>query len=336
MDQVLRLFDIEPNYDLNLMQSGQTIFDLTARALLGLEAVIEDAKPELVLVQGDTTTAFVGALAAFYSKTTIGHVEAGLRSRHKYEPFPEEMNRRLVTELADLHFAPTELARGNLLKEGVDAGRIHVTGNTGIDALFHVLDTDSAPSHSSLCRLRPNSPLVIVTTHRRENWGEPIERVCEAIYQLTQKIPDLDVIYSMHPNPLVRATAERILSGIPSIQLLDAVEYGAWVQILKRATVILTDSGGIQEEAPSLGKPVLVLRNVTERSEGIEVGSLKLVGTDVDRIVLETLKLLTDKSEYAKMAQARNPYGDGKAAGRIVRAIVNWFEPQKGRPHGQA
>ena len=328
MDQALALFGITPDYDLDLMQPGQTVFAVTSRVLLGLQPVLEQARPDLVLVQGDTTTVMAGALAAFYLKIPVGHVEAGLRSFDRFQPFPEEMNRKLATALADLHFAPTDLARRNLLAEGVPAGRIFVTGNTAVDALLHAAGLNPPPRAPQLDGLDPGRRLVVVTTHRRENWGEPIRQVCRAIRRLVERFDDVEVLYALHLNPVVQSAAREELRGAPRVQLLDAIDYGPWVQILKRAHLILTDSGGIQEEAPSLGKPVLVLRNVTERPEGLEAGTLKVVGTGTEAVFAEASRLLTDEAEYTRMAQAHNPYGDGQAAGRIVATIAAFFAGQ--------
>ncbi len=325
LDQVLTLFDIKPDYDLNIMRPEQTVFEVTQRALLGLKDVLIQVQPNLVLVQGDTTTVMAGALAAFYLKIPVGHVEAGLRSFDKYQPFPEEINRRITTVLTDLHFAPTELARRNLLAEGVAFEQIYVTGNTAVDALLHVAALNPPPLHPVLSELDSSRRLIVVTTHRRENWGEPIRHICRAIRQLVEMFDDIDCIYALHLNPVVQRAAREELNGVPRVRLVDAIDYGPWVQILKRATLILTDSGGIQEEAPSLGKPVLVLRNVTERPEGISAGTLKIVGTDTATIVDESRRLLTDPTEYARMSQAGNPYGDGHAAKRIVQAIGHCF-----------
>jgi UDP-N-acetylglucosamine 2-epimerase (non-hydrolysing) len=321
LDQVLSLFEIVPDYDLNLLRPGQSVFDITSRAIAGLEGVLRAAAPELVVVQGDTTTVMTGALAAFYLKIPVGHVEAGLRTFDKYQPFPEELNRRITSVIADLHFAPTERARNNLLAENIRADTVFVTGNTAIDALLHVASMAPAPAHPLLDQLDPTKRLLLVTTHRRENWGEPIRNVCRALRTLLASFADIEIVYALHMNPMVQTLARRELQGTDRIHLSDAIDYGPWVQFLKRATVILTDSGGIQEEAPSLRKPVLVLRNVTERPEGIDSGSLKLVGTDSAVIVSETARLLTDGAEYRRMTDSANPYGDGHASERIADII---------------
>ncbi len=269
LDQALDLFGISPDYDLDIMQHGQTVFDITSRSLLGLRDVLEQARPDLVLVQGDTTTVMAGALAAFYLKIPVGHVEAGLRSFDRHQPFPEEINRRLTSVLSDLHFAPTALARRNLLAEGVLDDHIWVTGNTAVDALLYVTALEPPATHHLLAALDPQKRLVLVTTHRRENWGEPLRSICRAVRQIMETHEDVEVIYALHLNPLVQTIAREELSGLPRLHLCNAVDYAPWVQMLKRAYLILTDSGGIQEEAPSLGKPVLVLRNATERPEGV-------------------------------------------------------------------
>lgn len=325
LDQVLSLFGIVPDYDLDLLRPGQSIFDITSRALSGLEHVIRKAAPELVLVQGDTTTVMIGALAAFYLGVPVGHVEAGLRTHDKHQPFPEEINRRMTSVIADIHFAPTAQARLNLLREDIPAEQVYVTGNTGVDALLSVADMPDVPPHPLFAELDPNKRLLVVTTHRRENWGEPIRNICRALRLLLTSFSDIEIVYSLHLNPIVRDAAHAELDGIDRVHLVNAIDYGPWVQFLKRATLILTDSGGIQEEAPSLKKPVLVLRSVTERPEGIDAGTLKVVGTNTERIVAEATRLLVDEREYRRMAEVVNPYGDGHAAERIVRAIGQHF-----------
>ncbi|MBI5877731.1 MAG: UDP-N-acetylglucosamine 2-epimerase (non-hydrolyzing) [Chloroflexi bacterium] len=324
LDQALNLFGIRPDYDLNIMQAGQTIFDITSRTLLGLRDVLDQARPDLVLVQGDTTTVMTGALAAFYMRIPVGHVEAGLRSFDKYQPFPEEINRRITSTLTDLHFAPTDLARRNLEAEGVTPERIWVTGNTAVDALLHVAALQPPATHPLLDALDPARRLILVTTHRRENWGEPLRGICRAVRQLIETYRDIEVIYALHLNPVVQNIARTELADVPRLHLCDAVDYAPWVQMLKRSYLILTDSGGIQEEAPSLGKPVLVLRNVTERPEGVHAGTLKIVGTDTETIVREASTLLIDADARARMTRIGNPYGDGHAAARIVAAIREW------------
>ncbi|MBW3625697.1 MAG: UDP-N-acetylglucosamine 2-epimerase (non-hydrolyzing) [Armatimonadetes bacterium] len=319
LDQILRIFDIRPDFDLNIMQPGQTLAGITTRALSGLDELLSEEKPDLVLVQGDTATVFAGALAAFYHKIAVGHVEAGLRTQNQYDPFPEEMMRRLTGQIADLHFAPTEQSRQNLLQNGVPDDRIDVTGNTVIDALLSVAAQlpDDAPSHGHR--------QILVTAHRRENWGEPLREVCLALRDLVERHPDIEVVYALHRNPVVRETATEVLGGLDRVRLIEPPDYQPFVGMMKRATLIITDSGGVQEEAPSLGKPVLVVRRTTERPEGVDAGTVKLVGTDRETIVREADRLLDDPAAYAEMAQARNPYGDGQAAPRIREAIFRRF-----------
>jgi UDP-N-acetylglucosamine 2-epimerase (non-hydrolysing) len=318
LDQILRIFDIRPDYDLDIMQPGQTLAGITTRALSGLDDLLEREKPDLALVQGDTTTVFAGALAAFYHKVAVGHVEAGLRTNDKYDPFPEEMMRRLTGVLADLHFAPTERSRENLLKSGVAEANVFVTGNTVIDALLSVAETipDDPPG---------DSREILVTAHRRENWGEPLREICLALRDLLEAHPDVTVTYAMHRNPVVRRTAQEILGGLDRARLIEPPDYQPFVGMMKRATLILTDSGGVQEEAPSLGKPVLVVRRTTERPEGVAAGTVKLVGTDRKAIFQEARRLLTDPAAYNAMAQSKNPYGDGRAAIRIREAIFQRY-----------
>lgn len=321
LDQVLDVFDIVPDHDLDVMREGQTLTDVTTRVLAGIESVLAAERPDIVLVQGDTTSAFVSALAAYYQRVAVGHVEAGLRTEDKYSPYPEEMNRRLVAVLADLHFPPTERARENLLREGVPAERIHVTGNTVIDALHLALVSRKPWSVPALERLHPDSRLLLVTAHRRESFGPGFKRICEALARIVDRNPEAEVIYPVHLNPNVRGPVMSILGNHSRIHLVEPLEYLPFVRLMERAHIILTDSGGIQEEAPGLGKPVLVLREKTERPEAIEAGTARLVGTDVDRIVGQTELLLREDDEYTRMAKAVNPFGDGKAAARIVSAV---------------
>lgn len=322
LDQVLEVFNITPDYDLNIMKQGQTLCDITSRALKGLEEVILKEKPNIVLVHGDTTTTFAGALAAFYTQTDIGHVEAGLRTWDKYSPYPEEMNRQMVGVLADMHFAPTENSKKSLLSEGKKPESIFVTGNTAIDALSTTVKDNY--SHEVFTWLG-NSKLILLTAHRRENLGEPMRNMFRAIKRIVQEFPDVKVVYPIHLNPLVREVADEILASNERIKLIEPLEVIDFHNFIAKSHIILTDSGGIQEEAPSLGKPVLVLRDTTERPEGIEAGTLKLVGTDEEIIYNETKKLLTNKNEYEKMSRASNPYGDGFASKRIVDAIINKY-----------
>lgn len=322
LDQVLRLFDIVPDHDLDIMQAGQTLFDITGRALAGLQAVLEAEKPDLVLVHGDTTTTFVAALAAYYLQIAVGHVEAGLRTGNRYSPFPEEMNRRLAGALAEWHFAPTGGARSNLLREGVDPERIFVTGNTVIDALLATVREEyrfNAPLLDSLDFQRHR--VLLVTTHRRENLGDPMRDIYLALRDVLDRYPDTRVIFPVHKNPAVRRVVEEVLGGSSRVHLLEPMDYEPFVNLMARCHLVLTDSGGMQEEAPSLGKPVLVLRNTTERPEAVEAGTVRLVGTDRAAVFEETSRLLADPAYYRSMAEAVNPYGDGRACGRIVQAV---------------
>ncbi len=320
MDQVLSVFGLEPDYDLDIMRPDQSPFEVTARVLARLRPVLERERPDWVVVQGDTTTAFASALTAFYLNLPVAHIEAGLRTYDKYQPFPEELNRHMISVLADLHFAPTERSAQNLLREGVPSGAIRVTGNTVIDALLAIADMP-APPMPSFVEEPGAGRLLLVTAHRRENWGEPMHRICIALRRLVERHPDIEVAFAVHPNPRVRSVVREVLGGVGRIHLLEPLDYVAFVHLMKRAYLILTDSGGIQEEAPSLGKPVLVLREVTERPEGVEAGVLKVVGTDVEAIVKEASLLLEDDAAYHAMAQRRNPYGDGRASERIVEAL---------------
>ncbi|MDR7416723.1 MAG: UDP-N-acetylglucosamine 2-epimerase (non-hydrolyzing) [Armatimonadota bacterium] len=319
LDQVLRLFHLTPDVDLNVMRPRQTLTEVTARTLEGLDACIRRVRPEMVLVQGDAAPSFCGALAAFYHRVPVAHVEAGLRTRNKYHPFPEEMYRRMAGVLADLHFAPTPIARQNLLREGVEAHRIHVTGNTVIDALRWITTRDPSPDPG--LPVRPDARMILVTAHRRENWGEPLRRICAAVRVLVERFEDVEVVFPVHRNPVVREVAFRELRDLARVHLLDPPDYGPFVALERRAYLILTDSGGVQEEAPTFGTPVLVLRETTERPEGIEAGVAKLVGTDPDRIVEEASRLLRDPEAHARMANATNPYGDGRAAVRIRQIL---------------
>lgn len=323
LDQVLDTFKITPDYDLNIMKQGQTLGDVTTRALNGLEEVIKGVKPDIVLVHGDTTTTFAGALAAFYNQVAIGHVEAGLRTNDKYSPFPEEMNRQMVDCMTDMYFAPTEISKENLLKENKDASKIYITGNTAIDAMSTTVDENY--HHSELEWIKDDERMILLTVHRRENLGEPMRHIFRAIRRIVDECPDVKVIYPIHMNPKVREVANEVFDGCDKVKLIEPLEVFDFHNFQNKSYIILTDSGGIQEEAPSLGKPVLVLRDTTERPEGIAAGTLKLVGTDEDVIYEETKKLLTDKNEYEKMSKASNPYGDGHASERIVDAIVEKF-----------
>ncbi len=323
LDQVLRIFDIEPDYDLNIFQSGQTLTQITCRALTGLEGVIEEFKPDLILVQGDTTTVFTGALAAFYHQVKIGHVEAGLRSGNLYSPYPEEANRKLTGVITDFHFAPTEISRDNLLKEGYDDCKIFITGNTSIDALKWVIDKDYKFDDKNLNNIDfENKKVVLLTAHRRENIGEPMENIFLAVKQATIENDDVEIIYPMHLNPKVREIARNVFEGMDNVHLIEPLDYLPFTNLMSKCYLVVTDSGGVQEEAPSLGKPVLVVRRETERPEGIEAGTAKLVGTDEETIYTELTILLNNNDEYKKMATAVNPYGDGNAAEYIRKAIL--------------
>lgn len=326
LDQVLDLFDIKPEYDLNIMKSGQDLSDITSRILLGLRSVLADFKPDMVLVHGDTTTTLATSLAAYYNRTPIGHVEAGLRTGNLYSPWPEEGNRKIAGVLATLHFAPTECAKGNLLSEGVSPESIHVTGNTVIDALLMVKQlVESRPDvraglESRFPMLSNGRRIVLVTGHRRESFGGGFERICHSLRQIALVHRDIDIVYPVHLNPNVQEPVKRLLSGIDNIHLIQPLDYLPFVYLMNRSYLILTDSGGIQEEAPSLGKPVLVMRETTERPEAVQAGTVKLVGTQVDTIVHHVEALLKGEG-YDAMAKAHNPYGDGLAASRIVRIL---------------
>ncbi len=326
LDQVLETFSIKPDYDLNIMQQGQTLGDITTRALNGLEKVIKEEKPDIVLVHGDTTTTFAGALAAFYNQVAIGHVEAGLRTNDKYSPYPEEMNRQMVDCMTDMYFAPTNLSKQNLLDENIDVNKIYVTGNTAIDAMSTTVDEDY--KHEVLDWVG-ESRMILLTAHRRENLGEPMRRIFKGIKRIVDETPDVKVVYPIHLNLKVREVANEVFGESDKVKLIEPLEVFDFHNFQNKSFIILTDSGGIQEEAPSLGKPVLVLRDTTERPEGIEAGTLKLVGTDEEVIYQETKKLLNDRAEYEKMSHASNPYGDGHASERIVNNIIEFFKEKK-------
>ncbi len=324
LDQVLETFDITPDHDLNIMKQGQTLADVTTRALNGLEGVIKEVNPDIVLVHGDTTTTFAGAVAALYNQVAVGHVEAGLRTYDKYSPFPEEMNRQMVGCIADMHFAPTNLSKQNLLNEGKKEEIIYVTGNTAIDAMATTVDENY--THPELDWIKDNEKLILLTAHRRENLGEPMKHIFTGIKKIVDEFEDVKVIYPIHLNPKVREVANEVFGNTDRVKLIEPLEVFDFHNFQNKSYIILTDSGGIQEEAPSLGKPVLVLRDTTERPEGIKAGTLKLVGTDSDVIYNETKKLLTDEKEYASMSKASNPYGDGTASKQIVDAIISKFK----------
>ena len=323
LDQVVEVFKIKPDYDLNIMKQGQTLSEITSRVLLGLEEVIKKEQPNIILVHGDTTTTFAGALAAFYNQVDIGHVEAGLRTWNKYSPFPEEMNRQMVDRMTDLYFAPTEVSKNNLLMENIDESKIYVTGNTAIDAMkTTVMDNYS---HEVLNWVG-NDRLILLTAHRRENLGEPMRHIFRAIKRIVLEYPNVKVVYPIHLNPKVREVANEVFDGIDRVKLIEPLEVIDFHNFQNKSYIILTDSGGIQEEAPSLGKPVLVLRDTTERPEGIQAGTLKLVGTDEETVYKETKKLLDNKKKKKKMSMASNPYGDGFASKYIVDVILEKYK----------
>ncbi|MDO8963524.1 MAG: UDP-N-acetylglucosamine 2-epimerase (non-hydrolyzing) [Coriobacteriia bacterium] len=323
LDRVLELFAIVPDFDLDVMVPKQTLSEVTARVIERMSPVVAQARPDVMLVQGDTTTTFASALAAFYQGVPVGHVEAGLRTGRLDQPFPEEANRRLTSVLTRWHFPPTELAKSRLLAEGVDPGHVHVTGNTVVDALLEAsampYDFPAGPLADALAS---GNRIVLLTAHRRENWGEPMRHICRAARRLVEAFDDVTVLFAVHRNPQVREVAEAELAGVPRVLLLDPVDYLPFVKVMQAATLILSDSGGIQEEAPSLAKPVLVLREVTERPEAMDAGMVRLVGTDEDRIVAEASRLLSDPAAYADMATRANPFGDGQAARRIADILA--------------
>lgn len=326
LDQVLRLFGISPQYDLNVMRPEQSLFEITERALAGLEKVIAGERPDLVLVHGDTTTTFVAALAAFYFQIPVGHVEAGLRTGNKYSPFPEEINRHLTAVLADLHFAPTATAKENLLKEGVPPEKIFVTGNTVIDALLSTVKQNYRFSHPRLGEIDyGRKKVLLVTTHRRENLGEPLRSVYRALKEIVLAYPEVEVVFPVHKNPAVCQVAKEELNGLPRVHLTEPLSYEPFVNLMQRSYIVLTDSGGLQEEAPALGKPVLVLRDTTERPEAVLAGTVRVIGTEKETVAGEIRRLLEDREHYRWMAEAVNPYGDGKASARICRAVLYRF-----------
>ncbi len=325
LDQALSLFNIKPDIDLNLMNPQQGLPELTGRVLESMSVTLSEVNPDIVLVQGDTTTVFASVLAAFYQKIPVAHIEAGLRSYNNYSPFPEEMNRRLTTAMTDIHFAPTLSAKKALLREGIAVDKIVVTGNTVVDALMHISQLPFTFNDALLGNLDfDKHRLVLVTSHRRESWGAELENICKAIKTLVEKHPDIIIVYPVHPNPIVKNTAKKILGGINRIYLVDPLDYITFVNLMKNCYMILTDSGGLQEEAPTLKKPLLLLRDVTERPEAFDAGLAKIVGTDQRKIILESDNLLNDTQLYQKMVNSRNPYGDGRAADRIVKALIRW------------
>ncbi|MFZ5641400.1 MAG: non-hydrolyzing UDP-N-acetylglucosamine 2-epimerase [Bacillota bacterium] len=327
LDQVLDLFRIVPDHDLNIMLPNQTLYDVTVRALTGLDEVMGRENPDIVLVHGDTTTTFVAGLAAFYRQVPVGHVEAGLRTANKYSPYPEEMNRKLTGAIADLHFAPTATSRANLLREGVPAENIFVTGNTVIDALIATVKEDYRFSDSKLAGIDyTNGRVLLVTTHRRENLGDPLRNVYLALAEIIRDYPDVEVVFPVHKNPKVRQVVTEVLGNVERVHLVDPLDYEPFINLMNKSHIILTDSGGLQEEAPSLGKPVLVLRDTTERPEAVEAGTVELVGTDRGKVLAACRRLLDDRVAYLRMANAVNPYGDGKASPRIVRGLLEYFK----------
>ncbi len=332
LDQVLNTFNIKPDYDLNIMSSGQTLEQITTRALNGLSEIIRKEKPEIVLVHGDTTTTFVASLASFYNQIKVGHVEAGLRTFNKYEPFPEEMNRKLTGVLTDLHFSPTPNAKKNLLNEGIDEKNIFITGNTVIDALQTTIKENYKFSVKKLNQIDFSKKIITMTAHRRENLGEPLKNICRAVFKIVEKYNDVEVVYAVHKNPVVRDTVYSILGNHSRIHLIEPLDMDDMHNFLNKSYLVLTDSGGLQEEVPSMGKPVLVLRNVTERPEGIEAGTLKLAGTNENNVVKLASELIESTEAYNDMAQKKNPFGDGQASERIVEAIKYWFDRRKDRP----
>lgn len=326
LDQVLDLFEIKADYDLNVMQDGQSLTEITTRVLTRLDEVLDAEQPDMILVHGDTTTTFAAALAAFYHQVAVGHVEAGLRTHQKYFPFPEELNRRLTGVLADLHFAPTAKARDNLLVEGVPPERIQITGNTAIDALFMTVRPNYKFSEPHLNTLDfKQNRIIVLEAHRRENLGEPLEEIFRAVAALVERHADVQIVFPVHLNPKVQEPARRILGDHPRVHLLSPLGYGDFANLLARAYLILTDSGGIQEEAPALGRPVLVLRSVTERPEAVAAGTVRVVGTETGTILAAAEELLSNPAAYERMARAANPYGDGRAAWRIRTGLEYWF-----------
>ena len=324
LDQVLELFAIKPDYDLNIMTSGQTLYDITVKALLGLKDVIAKAQPDLILVHGDTTTTFAGSLAAYYAQIQLGHVEAGLRTGNKFSPYPEEMNRKLTGSLADFHFAPTTVSRNNLLKENVPEKAIYVTGNTVIDALNTTVKKDFVFADPVINKaLDSGKRLILMTTHRRENLGEPMRQVYRALKTTLEQHPEAAAVFPVHKNPKVREVVQAELAGTDRVYLTEPMDYEPFANLMNHADIVLTDSGGIQEEAPALGKPVLVLRDTTERPEAVVAGTVRLTGTGYDVVKEETCRLLDDPDYYRSMAEAVNPYGDGRACERIVRAVLS-------------
>lgn len=331
LDQVLEIFKIKPDYDLDIMHHRQTLTEITANVLVKLDQILKEVKPDIVLVHGDTTTTFAASMAAFYNQIPVGHVEAGLRTWNKYSPYPEEMNRQMTDVLSDLYFAPTIQSKANLQAEKHDENNIFVTGNTAIDALNQTVNQDY--HHSILNQIDANKRIILVTMHRRENQGEPMRRVLKQIKEVVQQTPDIEVIYPVHLSPAVQEVAHEVLGDVKRVHLIEPLDVVDFHNLAARSYFIMSDSGGVQEEAPSLGKPVLVLRDTTERPEGVSAGTLKLVGTDEKKVKEAMQTLLNNQDEYQKMATAKNPYGDGKASKRILDAIVYHFNDDKKRPN---
>lgn len=334
LDQVLDLFEIRPDYDLDIMAKGQTLTDITMKSLKGLEKVFIKEKPDLVLVHGDTTTTFAGALAAFYQKIKIGHVEAGLRTFNKYFPYPEEMNRKLAGTMADLHFAPTKGSRKNLLREGIDDKDIYITGNTVIDSMNFTVEDNYTFKNEVLNKIDyENRKVIMVTAHRRENWGEGIENICKGLKEIVQNNKEVEIVYLVHLNPIVKDLVYKYLDGMDRVHLLNPLDTKETHNLMNKCYMVMTDSGGLQEEAPHLGKPVLVLRDVTERPEAVTAGTVKLLGTNKNLIVDEANKIIRNKKEYESISRAINPYGDGYASERIVESILYYFNYLDKRPN---
>lgn len=330
LDQVLELFDIKPDFDLNIMKTKQSLTGITNRILEGLEDIFKEEKPDMILVHGDTTTTFSSALAAYYQQIKVGHVEAGLRTFDKYFPFPEEMNRKLTGAIADLHFSPTKGAKNNLLREGIDESSIYITGNTVIDAMLHTVEDDYVFENEELNKIDfKNKKVIMITAHRRENWGEGISNICEALNQIVNENKDVELVYLVHLNPIVKDMVHEKLGNKERIHLLNPLDTKETHNLMNKCFMVMTDSGGLQEEAPHLGKPVLVLRDVTERPEAVEYGTVKLVGTNKEKIIDEANILINSKEAYEKMSKAVNPYGDGKASERICDAIMKYLNLSK-------
>jgi UDP-N-acetylglucosamine 2-epimerase (non-hydrolysing) len=327
LDQVLKVFDVIPDFDLNLMRDNQTLFDITCSCLRETGTIIQKVRPDMVIVQGDTTTTFVSSLAAYYHRIPVGHVEAGLRTGNKYSPFPEEINRKITGVIADLHFPPTQKSKENLLSEGISEDKIVVTGNTVIDALLWVRDKihTEGKDYKELRKIDFSKKIILVTGHRRENFGAELVNICKALRDIAKRYKDVEIVYPVHLNPNVRAPVYKILSGIDNIKLIEPLDYQPFVYLMDKSYFIISDSGGIQEEASSLSKPVLVTRNTTERPEAVEAGAVKLVGTSMEIIIEETKNLLINHVQYSRMSNIRNPYGDGYACKRIVSALIDYF-----------